>query len=265
MNTRALSSLAMAVFAASVLAGCGKQQETSSGETADAAHGMRYEAHLAAGGSLPPGLPPPQPPNGHADDAKTGETLFASMNCDGCHGGGGLGWVGPSLVDGRWRYGGDEEELFQSIFYGRPKGMPAYGGLLGSGGVWAIVMYLKSQPVPAVVPTTNYEELTSPPVTQSAAPESESSLPSEGLARIAQYGCVACHAIDRKVVGPAYRDVAAKYSGDAGAELRLVAKVKSGGSGVWGAVPMPPNAHVPDAELREIVHWILTSPDVHGS
>ena len=58
--------------------------------------------------------------------------LFGSMNCDGCHGGGAIGWVGPSLVDGRWRYGGTDEEIFTSIFYGRPKGMPAYGGVIGT-------------------------------------------------------------------------------------------------------------------------------------
>ena len=53
---------------------------------------------------------------------EAGANLFSAMNCDGCHGGGAVGWVGPSLVDGRWRYGGTDEELFTSIFYGRPKG-----------------------------------------------------------------------------------------------------------------------------------------------
>src|SRR5262249_56071786 len=103
------------------------------------------------------------------NDGKAGQGLFGWMNCDGCHGGGALGWEGPSLVDGRWRYGGADEEVFQSIFYGRPKGMPAYGGVLGADGVWMIVSYLKSQPVPAVVPTTNYEDLAKP---AAAAPAS---------------------------------------------------------------------------------------------
>ena len=70
--------------------------------------------------------------------------LFTAMNCDGCHGGGGVGWVGPSLADGRWRYGGADEEIFASIYYGRPKGMPAFGGRLGTEGVWTLVTYLKS-------------------------------------------------------------------------------------------------------------------------
>jgi len=71
-------------------------------------------------------------------------------------------------------------------------------------------------------------------------------------------GCSACHAIDKKVVGPSYVDVAAKYKGDAGAAAKLEAKVKGGGSGVWGPVPMPPNAATPDADIKALVGWILT-------
>jgi cytochrome c len=71
-------------------------------------------------------------------------------------------------------------------------------------------------------------------------------------------GCSACHAIDKKVVGPAYVDVAAKYKGDAGAAAKLEAKVKAGGSGVWGPVPMPPNSAVPEADIKALVGWILT-------
>ena len=71
-------------------------------------------------------------------------------------------------------------------------------------------------------------------------------------------GCVACHGIDKKIVGPAYTDVAAKYKGDAGALARLTQKVKSGGAGVWGQVPMPPNAQAPDDDIKALVSWILT-------
>jgi len=71
-------------------------------------------------------------------------------------------------------------------------------------------------------------------------------------------GCAACHAIDKKVVGPAYNDVSAKYKGDAGAAAKLEEKVKKGGSGVWGPVPMPPNPQVPDADVKALVGWILT-------
>ena len=71
-------------------------------------------------------------------------------------------------------------------------------------------------------------------------------------------GCSACHAIDKKVVGPAYQDVAAKYKGDKDAMAKLTAKVKKGGSGVWGPIPMPPNAQVSDADINNLVSWILT-------
>ena len=70
--------------------------------------------------------------------------------------------------------------------------------------------------------------------------------------------CMACHAIDKKLVGPAYKDVAAKYKGDKTAVDKLAAKVMKGGSGVWGAVPMPANAQVNEAEAKKLVTWILT-------
>jgi cytochrome c len=70
-------------------------------------------------------------------------------------------------------------------------------------------------------------------------------------------GCSACHANDKKVVGPAYMEVAAKYKGDPGALAKLSEKVKKGGSGVWGPVPMPPNASVSDADIKTIVTYIL--------
>jgi cytochrome c len=74
---------------------------------------------------------------------------------------------------------------------------------------------------------------------------------------IKKYNCVACHTIDKKLVGPAYKEVAAKYKGEAGAADKLVEKVKKGGSGVWGAIPMPPNPTVPDGDVRAMVDWIL--------
>lgn len=72
-------------------------------------------------------------------------------------------------------------------------------------------------------------------------------------------GCLACHSVDKKILGPAYKDVAAKYKGDKGAEARLVAKVKAGGSGVWGPMPMPANSpQVKDADIQTIVQWVLS-------
>ena len=79
---------------------------------------------------------------------------------------------------------------------------------------------------------------------------------SEAMAK--KYNCLACHSVDKKLVGPAYKDVAAKYKGDAGAEAKLIAKVKNGGAGVWGQIPMPPNASVPDADVKALVKWVLS-------
>jgi len=69
--------------------------------------------------------------------------------------------------------------------------------------------------------------------------------------------CMACHAVANKVVGPAFKDVAAKYAGQKDAEAKLVAKVMKGGSGVWGAIPMPANPQVSEAETHTLVKWIL--------
>jgi len=117
---------------------------------------VRYEAHLSAGEIAPAGGSLRNPFNGDRKVADAGAALFASMNCDGCHGGGGTGFVGPSLSDGRWRYGGAEDEIYQSIYYGRPQGMPAFGGVLEPDVIWTLVTYIQSLPVPANVPTQSW-------------------------------------------------------------------------------------------------------------
>ena len=73
---------------------------------------------------------------------------------------------------------------------------------------------------------------------------------------LTKYNCQACHTVDKKLVGPSYKEVAAKYAGDASEPAKLEQKIKNGGSGVWGAIPMPPN-NVPDADLKTLVEWIL--------
>jgi cytochrome c len=81
---------------------------------------------------------------------------------------------------------------------------------------------------------------------------------SDALAK--KYACVACHVVKGpKTVGPSYADVAKKYAGQKAAEAKLVEKVKKGGTGVWGQVPMPPNPSVPDADLRALVKWVLST------
>lgn len=78
------------------------------------------------------------------------------------------------------------------------------------------------------------------------------------LALATSKNCMACHATDRKLVGPAYKDVAAKYASDKTAVEKLATKIQKGGAGVWGAVPMPANMQVNDAEAKKLAAWVLT-------
>lgn len=89
-----------------------------------------------------------------------------------------------------------------------------------------------------------------------AALASNAAFANEQLAK--EKNCLACHAVDHKVVGPAYKDVAAKYKGDKSAEGKLVTKVMKGGGGVWGQVPMPANPQVNEAEAKKLVQWVLS-------
>jgi len=71
------------------------------------------------------------------------------------------------------------------------------------------------------------------------------------------HGCTACHNVDKRVVGPSFKEVAAKYSGDARAAERLAAKIRTGGQGAWGNVPMPPNARLSEADAKTLAGWVL--------
>ena len=76
----------------------------------------------------------------------------------------------------------------------------------------------------------------------------------EALAK--KHNCLACHTVDKKLVGPSYKEIAKKYKGQ-NVAAKLQEKVKKGGQGAWGPVPMPPNPAVPDADLKTLVDWIL--------
>ncbi len=84
---------------------------------------------------------------------------------------------------------------------------------------------------------------------------SSHTLADEALAKAKN--CMSCHTVDKKLVGPSYKEVAAKYKGDAGAVDKLAAKVKAGGKGTWGEIPMPPNNVTPE-EAKKLVTWILS-------
>lgn len=78
------------------------------------------------------------------------------------------------------------------------------------------------------------------------------------LAIAKKNGCLACHDLDKKLVGPAWKEVGKKYAGQADAEAKLIANVKKGSKGVWGPIPMPPNATVKDADIKTLVQFVLT-------
>ena len=78
------------------------------------------------------------------------------------------------------------------------------------------------------------------------------------LALAKSKNCMACHSVDKKLVGPAYKEVAAKYAGQKDAVDKLAAKIIKGGSGVWGAVPMPANTQVNEADAKKLATWVMT-------
>lgn len=94
-------------------------------------------------------------------------------------------------------------------------------------------------------------------VTASKAGQSAASVVSAGAGLVRKHACQTCHGISSRIVGPAFREIGQRYAGDAGAEEKLVAKVKTGGAGAWGAVPMPPQPAVAEDDVRAMIRWVL--------
>jgi hypothetical protein len=129
----------------------------SSAASQTAPPSIRYDQHVPVAGNQPPASTLKNPFKGDSVVAAQGSTLFEGFNCGGCHGGV-VGAVGPSLADGRWRYGGSDGALFMSIFYGRARGMPAFGGTLPAESIWRLVTYLQSfQPPDSTISTTSWK------------------------------------------------------------------------------------------------------------
>ena len=104
---------------------------------------VTHREHIQPGLVTPPnGLVLRNPYAGNASAVATGAKLFISYNCIDCHGADGSGAMGPSLADGRWHFGGTEAELFESIYEGRPEGMPAWGSLIQPEQIWMLVSYV---------------------------------------------------------------------------------------------------------------------------
>jgi cytochrome c len=81
--------------------------------------------------------------------------------------------------------------------------------------------------------------------------------PADAMNIAGKNACMGCHAVDRKIVGPSFQQIAAKYKGDAQAQARLETKVRDGGSGVWGVLPMPSHRTMDGADIKAVVGWIL--------
>jgi cytochrome c5 len=217
----------------------------------------------------------------------TGEKVYQDV-CKVCHEAGLVG--APKLGDkAAWapRIKRGIDALYTNAIKGTDKGMPPKGGNrdLADIEVQRAVVYManrsgasfKEPPAPAAPATaaapsgatavTAAATAAVPAATAATAtPAAATAAPAKpgapldlkaAEALMQKAGCAACHAIDKKLVGPPYVDVAAKYKGDAGANAKLAQKVKAGGAGVWGQIPMPPNPQVPDDDIKALVSWIL--------
>lgn len=124
----------------------------------DAVGAVSTDQRILAGGVTPPAvtISPVNPYAGDPASAEQGKALFRVMNCEGCHSIGGEGSWAPSIITRRWRYGGTDAAVFETIFYGRPRGMPAYGGILPPELTWKLVTFLRSLPPPKAVPTQSW-------------------------------------------------------------------------------------------------------------
>jgi cytochrome c oxidase cbb3-type subunit 3 len=100
--------------------------------------------HIRPGATAPRGATLRNPYAGNAQAVATGAKLFVSYNCVDCHGADGSGAMGPSLADGRWHFGGADGEVFESIYQGRPDGMPAWGSTIAPEQIWMLVSYVQS-------------------------------------------------------------------------------------------------------------------------
>jgi cytochrome c5 len=204
---------------------------------------------------------------------KSGEEVYKQI-CAACHGQGVAGapktgdkaaWA-PHIKEGL-------EALVKNAINGvqSPKGMmPPRGGdtTLTDWEVAAAVVYLANQagagfkepPKPAAPAAPAAQAAAPAPVAATAAAPAAAAPAAAGANAeqlLQKYACLACHATDKKVIGPSYREIATKYAGDKNALDALASKVKAGGQGVWGQVPMPPNPQVPDGDLQAMVKYIL--------
>lgn len=118
---------------------------------------VSHVEHIRPGGvPIPRGMVLRNPYDGNAAVVAAGAKLFVAYNCIDCHGADGSGAMGPSLADGRWHFGGTNAEVYESIYQGRPEGMPAWGSVLSSDQIWTLVTYVRSLEKGKNVTTENF-------------------------------------------------------------------------------------------------------------
>lgn len=177
------------------------------------------------------------PYRGDKEAIRIGTSAY-NQNCARCHGLEAIsGGIAPDLrkldID-------KETDIYfrESVLRGKVRNgavyMPPFEGILSQEAIWSIRSYLDTR--------------------RETEPERQLS-PMEALAK--KSNCLSCHAVDARGVGPAYREVAKKYAKDKKAEAKLLAKLKKGGSGNWGPVPMPPMDAVPESDLKALIKWVL--------
>lgn len=222
-------------------------------------------------GSSTPG--PHFAPTGKAPSAARGESVFID-HCAICHGLHGRGdgprsaffqpgaqfipdFAAPGYLAGR------DADVLQSIRNGLARlpepaiVMPQFKYILSEEEIRSVLMYTKSLAVrPARAAATPAETVIGGTTGKSAGAVPGLGDGGEALAK--KYNCLACHQAGQKVVGPAYRDVAARYRGQPDAAAKLAEKIRKGSTGVWGSVPMPPKADIQEGDLNKIVEWILS-------
>lgn len=177
------------------------------------------------------------PYRGDREAIRVGTSAY-NQNCARCHG---LEAISGGIAPDLRKLDIDKETdtyFLQSVLRGKVRNgavyMPPFEGILSQEAIWAIRSYID----------TRHEVEPARPVN-----------PMEALAK--KSNCLSCHAVDARGVGPAYREVAMKYAKDGKAEARLLAKVKKGGAGAWGKVPMPPMNAIPEDDLKALIKWIM--------
>ena len=152
MRHRSFAIVGALIASAALLA-----QEQTPRQTAPAAPFVSHAEHIQPAKAAPfAGLALKNPYAGNAAAAADGAKLFVAYNCIDCHGADGSGAMGPSLADGRWHFGGAPAEIYESIYQGRPDGMPAWGSLIASDQIWRLVTYVESLSKGKDVTTENF-------------------------------------------------------------------------------------------------------------